>query len=48
MIIKKNHPTIKGKLWRNVLWSPSYSAGSCSGTPISIIQQYIEQQKTPD
>ncbi|EAB6419231.1 IS200/IS605 family transposase, partial [Salmonella enterica subsp. enterica] len=30
------------------LWSPSYFAGSCSGTPIYIIRQYIKQQKTPD
>jgi putative transposase len=30
-----------------MLWSPSYFAGSCGGAPISIIRQYIEQQKTP-
>ncbi|HID7756458.1 TPA: IS200/IS605 family transposase, partial [Proteus mirabilis] len=24
-----------------------YFAGSCSGEPISIIRQYIEQQETP-
>ncbi|WP_150539544.1 IS200/IS605 family transposase [Actinobacillus vicugnae] len=48
MIRQKNYPTIKQKLWGNALWSPSYFAGSCGGAPISIIRQYIEQQKTPD
>jgi putative transposase len=48
MIRKKNYPTISQKLWGGALWSPSYFAGSCGGAPISIIRQYIEQQKTPD
>ncbi|ARU65326.1 IS200/IS605 family transposase [Histophilus somni] len=48
MIRKKNYPSIRKKLWRNQLWSPSYFAGSCGGAPISIIRQYIEQQQTPD
>ena len=29
------------------LWSPSYFAASCGGAPISIIHQYIEQQRRP-
>ena len=48
MIRKKNYPSIREKLWGGALWSPSYFAGSCGGAPISIIQQYIEQQNTPD
>lgn len=48
MIRKKNYPSIREKLWGDALWSPSYFAGSCGGAPISIIRQYIEQQKTPD
>uniref|UniRef100_A0AAU2VYW3 IS200/IS605 family transposase n=1 Tax=Streptomyces sp. NBC_00008 TaxID=2903610 RepID=A0AAU2VYW3_9ACTN len=28
-------------------WSPSYFAGSCGGAPLSIVKQYIEQQKRP-
>ena len=47
MIRKKNYPSIRKNLWGNALWSPSYFAGSCGGAPISIIRQYIEQQKTP-
>lgn len=29
------------------LWSPSYFAASCGGAPISIVRQYIEQQRRP-
>jgi putative transposase len=48
MIRKKNDPEIKKKLWGGALWSPSYFAGSCGGAPISLIRQYIEQQRTPE
>ena len=47
LIRKKNYPSIKKKLWKGALWSPSYFAGSCGGAPIEIIRQYIEQQQTP-
>ncbi|MDR1530194.1 MAG: IS200/IS605 family transposase [Burkholderiales bacterium] len=47
MIRKKHYSTIKHKLWGSSLWSPSYFAGSCGGAPITIIRQYIEQQRTP-
>ena len=47
MIRKKAFPDIRKKLWEGHLWSPSYFAGSCGGAPISVIRQYIEQQKTP-
>lgn len=29
-------------------WSPSYSAVSCGGAPLKMVQDYIEQQKRPD
>ncbi|MCC6128011.1 MAG: transposase, partial [Chlamydiae bacterium] len=29
------------------LWSPSYFAGACGGAPLTVIRQYIEQQKSP-
>ena len=48
LIRKKDYPSIRKKLWGGALWSPSYFAGSCGGAPISIIRQYIEQQKTPN
>ena len=47
MIRKKNYPSIREKLWRGALWSPSYFAGSCGGASIAVIRQYIEQQQTP-
>ncbi|MBT2235803.1 transposase, partial [Nonomuraea sp. NEAU-A123] len=28
-------------------WSPSYFAASCGGAPLSIIKEYIENQKRP-
>ncbi len=48
MIRKKHYPSLRKKLWGGALWSPSYFAGSCGGAPITIIRQYIEQQRTPD
>lgn len=48
MIRKKDYPAIRKKLWGGALWSPSYFAGSCGGAPISILRQYIGQQRTPD
>ena len=47
LIRKKKYPEIQRKLWGNMLWSPSYFAGSCGGAPLSIIKQYIEQQQRP-
>ena len=48
IIRNRNYPSVKSQLWGKALWSPSYFASSCGGAPISIIRQYIEQQKTPD
>jgi putative transposase len=47
MIRKEKFPFIAKGLWGEHLWSPSYFAASCGGAPISIIKQYIEQQRTP-
>ncbi|MCA3029513.1 MAG: IS200/IS605 family transposase [Rhodocyclaceae bacterium] len=46
-LLRKEHPDIAARYWKNVLWSRSYFAASCGGAPISIIRQYIEQQRTP-
>lgn len=46
-VLKQRHPEVRKKLWGSALWSPSYFAGSCGGAPLSIVQQYIEQQQTP-
>ncbi|MCL4508890.1 MAG: IS200/IS605 family transposase [Chloroflexi bacterium] len=46
-LLRKECPDIQRRYWKGVLWSPSYFAASCGGAPISIVRQYIEQQKTP-
>ena len=47
LLRKKQYPSIVKHLWEGCLWSPSYFASSCGGSPISIIRQYIEQQQAP-
>ena len=44
--LRSEQPDIKGRCWKNMLWSSSYFAVSCGGAPIGIIHQYIEQQQT--
>jgi putative transposase len=46
-LLRIEHPDMEKRYWNNVLWSPSYLAASCRWAPLSIIKQYIEQQKTP-
>jgi len=31
-----------------VFWSRSYSIITCGGAPLSVLKQYVEQQKTPE
>lgn len=47
-LLRKSRPDLAQRYWSGVLWSPSYFAASCGGAPISVVRQYIEQQKTPD
>ena len=46
-MLRQQRPDLRRRYWKGVLWSPSYFAASCGGAPISILQAYIEQQKTP-
>ena len=48
MIRLKGYGSVRKYLWGNALWSPSYFAGACGGAPLTMIQQYIEQQKAPE
>ena len=48
LIRKGEYPSVQKALWGRALWSPSYFAASCGGAPLEIIQQYIQQQKSPD
>jgi putative transposase len=47
-LLRQQRPDIRKRYWKGVLWSPSYFASSCGGAPISIVRQYIQQQKTPN
>lgn len=38
---------IRKYLWGDHFWSPSYFAASCGGAPLSIIKEYIENQRLP-
>jgi putative transposase len=38
-----NRAAIRGRFW-----SPSYFAGSCGGAPLSIVKDYIANQRRPD
>ena len=47
--LRQQYPTqIRKFLWGKRFWSPSYFAASCGGAPLTIINQYIEQQNRPD
>lgn len=40
-----------GRVYRAIahghFWSPSYFAASCGGAPLTVVRQYIEQQRRP-
>ena len=46
--LRREFPELAARYWKGVLWSPSYFAASCGGASISIIKQYIQQQRTPN
>jgi len=45
-LLRKERPDIEKRYWKGALWSPSYFAASCGGSPLSIVREYIEQQQT--
>jgi putative transposase len=48
-LLRKEFPAhIRRYLWGGHFWSPSYFAASCGGAPLSIIKEYIENQRRPD
>ncbi|MCX4883203.1 MULTISPECIES: transposase [unclassified Streptomyces] len=38
---------IRKYLWGAHFWTPSHFAASAGGAPLSVIKEYIEQQKRP-
>ena len=43
--LRQHHPDLAARYYQGVLWSPSYFAASCGGAPLSIIRQYVENQR---
>lgn len=43
-LIKKEHPSIKDKLWKEAFWSKSFCLLTSGGAPIEVIKKYIETQ----
>jgi putative transposase len=39
---------VRKYLWGGHFWSGSYFAGSCGGAPLTVVEQYIENQKRPE
>lgn len=39
---------LRGYLWGEHPWSPSYFTGSCDGAPLTVVKEYIANQKQPD
>ncbi|MGI5491197.1 IS200/IS605 family transposase [Microtetraspora malaysiensis] len=48
-LLRKEFPSHVRKYLRDGhFWSPSHFAASCGGAPLSIIKEYIANQKRPD
>ena len=45
-LLHQQRPDFRKRYRKGMLWSPSYFASSCGEAPISVVRQYIEQQKT--
>ena len=43
-LLKKEHPEIREKLWKEAFWSQSYCLLTAGGAPIDVIREYIESQ----
>lgn len=47
--MRRDHPKqVRKMLWGQHFWSPSYFAASAGGAPLRVIQEYIQNQKTPN
>ncbi|MEV6156347.1 IS200/IS605 family transposase [Nonomuraea sp. NPDC052129] len=47
MLRKEYSAHVREHLWGGHFWSGSYFAGSVGGAPLTVLKQYIEQQKRP-
>lgn len=48
-LIRRDHWDHVSKfLWKDALWSPSYFAASAGGAPLSVVREYVLNQKRPE
>lgn len=45
--LRNKFPEIKNKLWKNVLWSPSYCLLTTGQTTLDQLKKYVENQGKP-
>lgn len=43
-LLKKEFPTIRQKLWKEIFWSRSFCLLSSGGASVEVIRQYVESQ----
>ncbi|WP_110926769.1 IS200/IS605 family transposase [Bacillus massiliglaciei] len=44
-LIKRDFPQIRKKLWKEMFWSRSFCLLTTGGSPINVIEKYIENQE---
>jgi putative transposase len=44
-LLRSARPEVSGRYRKGVLWSPSYFVASCGGAPLSIISEYVQNQR---
>lgn len=44
-VLKKEYPSIKNQLWKEMFWSRSFCLLSSGNAPIEVVEQYIKQQE---
>ena len=43
--LREMRPEVSGRYYQGVLWSPSYFVASCGGAPLTVVAQYVRQQR---
>ncbi|OKL37931.1 IS200/IS605 family transposase [Domibacillus mangrovi] len=43
-LIKRDFPQVKKKLWKEMFWSRSFCLLTTGGSPIDVVEKYIENQ----
>ena len=46
-LLRQRRPDTAEHYWNGALWSPSYFAASCGSAPLSVVRQYVKQQRRP-